>query len=106
MYDKNNVFAKILRGELPCDKVFESDFGLSFKNIDPKANIHILVIPKAEYTDIYDFYKNAPSEFVHGFRKTVFDTIDFLKLKKFRICANTGEPFQSVFHFHIHILAD
>ena len=106
MYDDNNIFAKILNGSAPCEKIFEDDFGLAFKNIDPKARIHILVIPKGKYTDIYDFYKNAPIEFVEGFRKTVFSTIENLKLKKFRIGANTGEPYQSVFHFHVHILAD
>ena len=106
MYDENNIFAKILKGEAPCEKVFEDNFGLAFKNIAPKANIHILVIPKGQYIDIYDFYKNAPKEFIDGFRKTVFDTIEHLKLKKFRIGANTGEPYQSVFHFHVHILAD
>ena len=52
MYDKNNIFAKILRGEIPCDKIYEDKFSLAFKDINPQAKVHVLVIPKGAYVDI------------------------------------------------------
>ena len=58
-YDNNNIFAKILRGEIPCDKVFENEHALAFKDISPLAKVHVLVIPKGAYTDVDDFSKNA-----------------------------------------------
>ena len=59
MYDKNNIFAKILRGEIPCDKIYEDKFALAFKDINPQAKIHVLVIPKGAYVDMNDFAANA-----------------------------------------------
>ena len=61
IYDKENIFAKILRGEIPCDKVFENEHVLSFKDISPKAKTHILIIPKKPLLDISDFLQNADS---------------------------------------------
>lgn len=58
-YDDNNVFAKILRGEIPCRKVFEDDHVLAFEDIDPKRPVHVLVIPKGKYIDATDFGDNA-----------------------------------------------
>ena len=58
-YDKNNIFAKILRGEIPCKKVYENEFVLSFHDINPQKKIHVLVIPKGAYVDLDDFTKNA-----------------------------------------------
>ena len=58
-YDKNNIFAKILRGEIPCKKIYENDFVLSFHDINPQKKIHALVIPKGEYVDLDDFLQNA-----------------------------------------------
>ena len=58
-YDKENIFAKILNGEIPCDKVFENDHVLSFKDINPKAKTHLLIIPKVPFIDISDFLQNA-----------------------------------------------
>jgi len=58
-YDKNNIFAKILRGEIPCNKVYENEYVLSFHDINPKKKIHVLVIPKGEYTDLDDFVNKA-----------------------------------------------
>ena len=60
-YDNYNVFAKILKGEIPCQKIDENKFSLAFNDINPQAPIHILVIPKNPYIDFYDFTKNAPS---------------------------------------------
>ena len=64
-YDENNIFAKILRGEIPCNKIYEDDFVLSFHDINPQKKIHALVIPKGKYTDLDDFSLNAsPNEIV------------------------------------------
>ena len=60
-YDKENIFAKILKGEIPCDKVFENEYVFSFKDISPKAKTHILIIPKKSLIDISDFLQNADS---------------------------------------------
>ena len=61
-YDNNNIFAKILRGEIPCKKIYEDDYVLSFYDINPQKKIHALVIPKGEYTDLDDFSEKASSE--------------------------------------------
>ena len=66
MYDKNNIFAKILRGEIPCDKIYEDKFALAFKDINPQAKIHVLVIPKGAYVDMNDFAANAKSDEIEG----------------------------------------
>ena len=61
-YNKNNIFAKILRGEIPCDKVYENDHVLAFKDINPQKKVHVLVIPKGEYVDLDDFNNNVMQE--------------------------------------------
>ena len=66
-YDRNNIFARILRGELPCKKVYEDDFALAFHDINPQAPVHVLVIPKGEYVSNMDFSATAPTETVAGF---------------------------------------
>ena len=62
VYDRNNIFAKILRGEAPCTKVFEDEHVLAFNDIHPKAPVHVLVIPKGEYVSIVDFTAKASPE--------------------------------------------
>ena len=59
MYDKNNVFAKIIRGEIPANKIYENENAVSFYNINPKAKVHVLVIPKGEFINFIDFNANA-----------------------------------------------
>ena len=59
-YDRNNVFAKILRGELPCQRVYEDEFALAFNDIRPLAPVHVLVIPKGDYVALTDFAATAP----------------------------------------------
>ena len=61
-YDENNIFAKILRGEIPCKKIYEDNFVLSFYDINPQKKIHALVIPKGKYIDLDDFSSNASSD--------------------------------------------
>ena len=70
-YDDNNIFAKILRGEIPCNKIYEDDFVLSFHDINPQKKIHALVIPKGKYIDLDDFSLNASSDEIVGLLKGI-----------------------------------
>jgi histidine triad (HIT) family protein len=105
MYNADNVFAKILRKEVPAKVVFENDFVLAFHDINPKACVHVLVIPRGEYVSFSDFAKNGKN--VDVFFKTVREIAeDILKLKSYKVLTNNGEGAgQEVFHFHVHILA-
>jgi len=106
-YDENNIFAKILRGEIPCDKLHDDQYALAFRDIAPKAPTHILVIPKGAYTDIVDFSANATAEEIDGFFKAVAKIAQEHHLVEagFRSIANTGlNGGQEVPHFHIHLL--
>lgn len=107
-YDSNNIFAKILRAEIPCKKIYEDDFALAFHDIAPAAPVHVLVIPKGEYVSFHDFAGNAPKELVHGFFMAVQKVAAKLEVqhKGYRIVSNHGaDASQAVPHFHIHILA-
>ena len=77
-YDKENIFAKILKGEIPCDKVFENDYVLSFKDINPKAKTHLLIIPKEPFIDISDFLQNADKLYLSNFWASVNEIINNL----------------------------
>lgn len=106
-YDNGNIFAKIIRGEVPCKKVFESDDVFAFEDISPAAPVHILVVPKGEYTSFNDFTENAPSETVSNFFKTVRKIANDAGLQEngYRIITNHGaDACQSVQHFHVHII--
>ena len=106
-YDENNIFAKIIREEIPCDKVYEDENVLFFKDINPKAKIHILGIPKVPCTDFVDFITNYDSSIVHYFFKKAEEVIKILKIRDdgYRIVSNSGDNgCQEVPHFHIHIL--
>ena len=108
MYDKNNVFAKILRGEIPNKTVYGDDNVLAFYDVAPRAKVHVLVIPRGEYTDIFDFTQNASADFQVAFWAGVRKTVEKLGLRdNFRTVANTGRGAgQSVMHFHVHIMSD
>jgi histidine triad (HIT) family protein len=106
-YDQNNIFAKILRSEIPCDKVFESKYALAFRDINPQAPVHVLVIPKGLYTSADDFTRSASSEELEGFWRAVGETAQSLGLSErgFRLITNCGEDAnQEVPHFHVHVL--
>ena len=106
-YDENNIFAKILRSKIPCNKILENKYALAFYDINPQAPIHVLVIPKNPYINFYDFTKNASVNEVNFFWKLVNDVIDHLKFenKGFRVITNSGDDGnQDVPHFHVHIL--
>ena len=107
MYDDNNIFAKILRGEIPCSKVYEDEFSLFFYDINPQAKIHVLGIPKVSCVDFSDFITNADERYISSFFKSVKIVIKKLNIKEqgYRLISNSGENGgQEVPHFHIHIL--
>ena len=110
MYDKNNVFAKIIRGEIPTTKIYENEHALSFYDVNPMFLTHVLVIPKGEYENILDFAKNASADEHAGFWDCFTKTADKLGVEcEFNCLANAGAnaPFvkQSVFHFHMHLVS-
>jgi len=70
-YDEQNIFAKILRGGIPCEKIYEDEYVLSFKDVNPQAPSHTLIIPKGAYEDINDFSENATNEEIVGFNKAI-----------------------------------
>lgn len=106
-YDTNNVFARILRKEIPADIVYEDEYVLAFHDANPKAPIHILVIPKGEYISFFDFSEKASSEVMYGFTKAIHHVLQSLGIQKegFRLLSNHGlHGGQEVPHFHVHIL--
>ena len=108
MYDKNNIFAKILRKEIPCDQVYEDDLSLFFNDINPQAKIHVLGIPKFPCIDYFDFITKADDRVITSFFKSVNTVITKLNIneKGFRLISNSGEyGGQEVPHYHLHILA-
>jgi histidine triad (HIT) family protein len=106
-YDRNNIFARILRGELPSKKVYEDQYALAFHDINPRAAVHVLVIPKGDYVSIVDFARDAPADMVVGFWRAVTETARQLGVEPgYRIAANHGPGGgQLVFHFHVHIVS-
>ena len=108
MYDKNNVFAKIIRDEIPSKRVYENAYAMSFLDIDPAATVHVLVIPRGEYENILDFSANASDDEKLGFFDCLNKTVEKLGVSDNNIFANTGcGPYlhQTVPHFHMHIVA-
>ena len=108
-YDNNNIFAKILREEIPCKKIYEDDFVLSFYDINPRKKIHALVIPKGKYVDLDDFSDKASSEEIVGLIKGIN-----IVAKKLGISASNGKGYralanisdyggQEVPHLHFHL---
>ena len=106
-YDDDNVFAKILRGDLPSKKVFENDILLCFCDANPVAKTHVLIVPKGKYVNYADFVKNADSKVVSRFFQTIPAIADKLGVKEYRLVSNCGKSAgQIVFHFHIHLIAN
>lgn len=107
-YDPENIFAKILRGEIPCNKVFEDEYALAFHDINPQAPVHVLVIPKGDYVSMDDFTASAPEELIAGFFRAVGEVARGLDLVEpgYRLLANSGaDAHQEVAHLHVHIFA-
>ncbi|MDB5697940.1 MAG: hypothetical protein JWN69_744 [Alphaproteobacteria bacterium] len=106
LYDDDNVFARILRGELPCKQVFEDEHVLAFHDINPLAPDHILVIPKGRYVSWDDFSEHAPDEEIAAFVRAVglIAREAGLVAPGYRLLANVGaNGGQEVPHLHVHI---
>lgn len=107
-YDRNNVFAKILRGEIPAKPIYEDDYAFAFLDLHPQAPTHILVIPKGEYVSMDDFSAKATEAEIAGFFRAVGTVARQAGVAEsgYRLLANTGQDaHQEVMHFHVHILA-
>ena len=108
-YDNNNIFAKILRDEIPCNKIYEDAFIISFHDINPQNKIHALVIPKGNYVDLDDFSSNASSEEMVGLLKGINIVAKKLGIstevgKGYRALANISDHGgQEVPHLHFHL---
>jgi len=109
-YDKNNIFAKILRKEIPCKKIYEDDYVLAFQDINPQKKVHVLVIPKGEYINLDDFTSKASEKEIIGLIKGISIVAKKVgvscevKGKGYRSLVNVGEDGgQEVPHLHFHI---
>jgi histidine triad (HIT) family protein len=105
-YDRNNVFARIVRGELPCTKVFEDEHVLAFRDINPQAPTHIVLIPKGEYVSVADFSANASEVEQAAFLRAIGKIAqqEGVADSGYRILANHGAAaHQEVPHFHLHL---
>ncbi len=107
-YDTDNVFAKILRGEIPCETIYEDEFAIAFDDISPQSPVHVLVLPKGGYVSMDDFTANASDAEIAGFFRAVGAVARQLDAVGggYRILANHGrDAHQEVPHFHMHIFA-
>ena len=105
-YDESNIFARILRDELPAKKVYEDEWALAFHDINPLAPVHILVIPKGPYVSWDDFSEKASGEEIAGFVRAVGTVArdQRLVVQGYRVLANVGKRAgQEVAHLHVHI---
>ena len=106
-YDQNNIFARIIRGEIPCNKVYEDTHVLAFNDIHPQAAVHILVIPKGPYVCLSDFAQSASAAEQTAFFAAIGKIVAEKNLDAggYRAIANTGiGGGQEVPHFHVHLL--
>ncbi|HBT03043.1 MAG: HIT domain-containing protein [Salipiger marinus] len=107
-YDDQNIFAKILRGEIPNDTVLETGHSLAFRDIHPQAPTHVLVIPKGAYVCYDDFAQNASDAEILDYTRAIGEVCRLMKVEEngFRLIANAGTAgVQEVPHLHVHILA-
>ena len=106
-YDENNIFAKILRGEIPCQKIYEDNHVLAFPDINPKAPVHILVVPKGNYTDMDDFTQRASPKEIAALFRALGQIAREKGIDKtgYRVISNCGlNGGQEVPHLHLHLL--
>lgn len=105
-YDRNNVFARILRGEIPCTKVYEDEHSLAFRDVHPQAPTHVLVVPKGEYVSLDDFSANASAAEMASLVRALgaVARIEGVAESGYRVLSNTGTAaHQEVPHFHVHV---
>lgn len=106
-YDTNNIFARILRGEIPCNKVFENDHVLAFRDIQPQAPTHILIIPKGAYVDMDDFTARASGAEIEALFRALGDIAraEGIAESGYRTLSNCGpDSGQEVPHLHLHLV--
>lgn len=106
-YNPENIFARILRGEIPCDKVYEDDHTLAFNDINPQAPVHVLVIPKGAYVNMDDFHEKASDAEIAALMRAVGRVAKLKGLTGtgYRVLSNTGEDaHQEVPHLHLHVV--
>jgi histidine triad (HIT) family protein len=104
---EDNIFAKIVKKELPADIIYENDYVVAFKDINPVAPVHILLIPKKQYNDVIDFVSNGSEKEIATYYKSMKEICDLLDLKhgSFRMISNNGTfSGQTVMYFHTHII--
>ncbi len=107
MYDDNNVFAKILKTEIASEIVFSNEFCICFKDINPVAKTHLLVIPRMPVLDYADFISKSAHEYISGFFISVKEITEKFNLKSYKLLTNKGSKAgQQVFHFHVHIISE
>ena len=105
-YDDDNIFAKILRSEIPCDKVHETEHSLAFRDINPQTPVHVLVIPKGKYVSMDDFSANAPDAEQADFMRAVgaVARMEGIVENGYRVLSNIGrDGHQEVPHLHMHV---
>jgi len=105
-YDDQNIFARILKGEIPCDKVYEDAHALAFNDINPQRPVHVLVVPKGAYVDVDDFTENASDAEIAGLFRAVGRVARQTGVTEggYRILSNIGTyGHQEVPHLHVHV---
>ena len=105
-YDSNNIFARILRGEIPCKKAYEDEFALAFHDINPQAPVHILVIPKGAYVSMNDFTAKASEAEIAGLVRAIGKVAEQagVAAEGWRVLSNVGaNGHQEVDHLHFHV---
>lgn len=105
-YDDKNIFARILRGETPCKKVFEDAHTLAFEDINPQAPVHVLVIPKGKYVSMTDFAEKASDAEIAALNRAVLKVVEAKGLMSsgYRVLTNAGaNAHQEVPHLHLHV---
>ena len=106
-YNNDNIFAKILRQEIPSKKIFENEYVYAFEDINPGRAVHVLVIPKGQYVDWLDFSANATAEEQAAFTRMIAHVAEITGIAKngFRVISNIGtNGHQDVPHLHMHVL--
>ena len=106
-YDENNIFNRILRNEIECEKIHENQDNLSFNDINKQAPVHVLTIPKNKYANFNSFAKNASDKEISSFFRSILEVAEKMKIKDsgFRIIINCGpDSNQEVPHLHAHVL--
>ncbi|MDP4840633.1 MAG: HIT domain-containing protein [Alphaproteobacteria bacterium] len=106
-YDPNNIFAKILKGDIPCQKIYQDKYALAFYDVNPQAALHALIIPTGPYISGDDFHEKASDAELVGYYRALNKVLEVLNLKEndgYRLLSNSGKNAgQEVPHFHTHI---